>query len=331
MSLEGVLLDCEGSIAYYKESIHILESGECHILYKFFFEMKELCDIHIFLPFKIEGVTWKQENIRNQEYVEKQAAARGHQKIGEDVFSYEIDDVGKFNSYIPENRIMEEITEISSFRSIHIKMSKITLEREFFKGKNFFLCIMFKITTMNFLSEKTMKKLSKNSQYWDFNVFIYPIITSISKKEREKFPLIKYADIWAVLPENTTPLYMHPPLKDIIKIEKEDEERARQFAKGEPKLLKEGRIAIVWEIRDIKAEKSIFFKGGTEKFLIDEIKNDLREEIEKMVKEVTSNNIEELKNEIKMFKEKTVTWEGLLAIIIAIIGIFATLVVSLVK
>ena len=325
MSLEGVLIDCKGSIAYYKESIYILESGECHIIYKFFFDIKEPCDIQIFLPFKIEKLVWKQENIRSQEYVEKQAAARGLQKLRENIFSYNIEDVGEFRAYIPENKELEKITEMKSFRSIHIKISEMGLEERFFAENNCIFGLMFKITTRNFLSEKTIERLTQSAQYWKFNVFIYPLTTQLWKEKKDMFASIKHAEIWIVLPENTTHRYIHPQIRDIMKIEKEDEERAKQFtAKGEPELLKEGQIAIVWEFKDIKIEKSIFFTGENEKPLIKEIRDDLRKEIEMEIKENISEDMKELVKET--IKETAVTPNQMLIIFTVIFAIFGFLI-----
>ncbi len=330
MSLEGTFLSCEGSIVYYKESIHILESGECHILYKFFFEIEEPCDIQIFLPFKMEGLIWKQENIRNREYVEKQACAKGFQKIEESIFLYDIEDLIEFKAYIPENEMMEKITEIRGFKSIHIKLSETNLEKQFFVEKSCILGLMFKITTRSFLPEKTIKKLAQGSQHWDFNIFIYPPTTLLSEEKKEKFLLIKNAEIWIILPENTIPSYTHPPIKNIIKIEKEDEKRAEQFTAGEPKLLKEGQIAVVWEIKDIKTESSISFKGGT--LLIEEIKSDLREEIDKIISDlredidrVISENMKEFSKQINTLRKQAVTWENMTAIIAFIAAILTIL------
>ncbi|MBU7009991.1 MAG: hypothetical protein HXS46_04830 [Theionarchaea archaeon] len=325
MSLEGVLLDCEGSIAYYKESIYILETGECHIIYKFFFDIEKPCDIQIFLPFKIEKLVWKQENIRNQEYVEKQAAAKGLQKLEKSLFSYDIKNVGELKAYIPENKEIEDITELKSFRSIHIKISELNLERQFFAESNCVLGLMFKVTTRHFLSKKTIEKLTQSTQYWKFNVFIYPLTTELWKEEKEKFPLIKHADIWIVLPENTNHRYIHPQIKDIMKIEKEDEQRAKQFtARGEPKLLKEGQTAIVWEFKDIKTEKSIFFTGENEKSLIDEIKSDLKREIKEDIEKSISEDMIKLVKET--LSERAVTWKQMLIVFTVIFSIFGFLI-----
>jgi len=325
MSLEGVLLNCEGSIAYYKESIYILDTGECHILYKFFFKIKEPCDIQIFLPFKIEKLIWKQENIRNQEYVEKQAAARGLQKMKENIFSYDIEDIGEFKAYIPDNEKIEKATEIKSFRSIRIRTSEIGLEKQFFAENDCILGLMFKITTRNFLSKKTIEKLTQSTQYWKFNVFIYPLTTQLWKEKKNKFSLIEHAEIWIVLPENTTHRYIHPQIKDIMKVEKEDEQRAQQFtAKGEPELLKEGKTAIVWEFRDIRMEKSIFFTGETERSLVEEIKSDLKEEIEEEIRESISEDMKELVKET--LNEKAVTWKQMLIVFTVIFSIFGFLI-----
>jgi hypothetical protein len=268
--LEGIISDSEHvNVFYFKEtlSLHKIKKKEWkeEIIYKFYFEIEEPCILRIFLPFTIEDIEWKQENIRSKDYQMKVAHVTKFEELGGDIFKIEFyEDLHDFIAFLPTDEQMIEVfsatmkkTGYLSSTEITINLDGLNLEENYFHKKECGLGIMFKVKTSEFLSEEMTKKIDRG-EIWELNADIYPVTSMLTVEQQKKLILIENTDIWSILPKNTTITSIYPNPKSVITLRKEDEAEEEQYASITGfKTYERGQNAICWTLRNVQREESV--------------------------------------------------------------------------
>jgi len=131
--------------------------------------------------------------MRSNDYQTKVAHVTEFESLGDDVFYIEFyEELGEFTALIPTNEKKKEITVVTSeqvgertFSKITISIPRPDLSEDYFKTERFGFGFMFKVITRNFLTRESMEKLSRPGQIWSFNVKIYPVTSSLEKKNKK--------------------------------------------------------------------------------------------------------------------------------------------------
>ena len=316
MSLDGVTADAENAeVFYFKETISFNEIREREsivwetaILYKFYLRLDKPCNIHVYLPFSLQGpVEWKQENMRSEEYQTKVAKATKFESVRDDIFRVGFyEELGEFTALMPFDEEMERITLIISgkkdgnYSKITINIPDLNLPEDFFQTNECGFGFMFKIKTREFLTKEIMEKLMKRGQIWNFNVKIYPVTSSLTKEEQNKLINLHGADIWVILPEDCTVFHLNPSPRVVMMMEKEDEELETTYASitGPYKTYRAGQIAICWDLENSKKEQMMHYIGTSSgiEWEIDEI-------LRKM--EYLNDSLKDLESKFRSSEEKT--------------------------
>jgi len=363
LSLEGVLANAENvEVFYLKETISFnkVQEGESvvwetAILYKFYVELDESCDLSIYLPFSLQGgIEWKQENMRSKDYQTKVAHVTGFESLGDDVFHIRFyEELGELTAIIPTDEEMRNIAIITSKQIGERISSRITIsipkpdssKNSFSTGK-FGFGFMFKVKTRNFLTRENMEKLNQPGQIWSFNIKTYPVTSSLTTEEQGRLINLHELDIWTILPEDATIFHLNPSPKTVMMMEEEDERLQNAYAdiKGPYKTYKSGEIAIFWDLRDIRKEIIMNYIGlsplGVERSDIGKIWakiNEMNNSMEKMngQLELSTEKIENIENnleplrEFPHFKERAITWDQLFAPLTLFLTFF-TLIMALI-
>jgi len=357
MSLEGILADAENvEVFYLKETISFNEIQEREsvvwetaVLYKFYFRLDRPCKLYIYLPFSLQGsIEWKQENIRSKEYQTKVAYTTEFELVEDDIFHIRFyEEMGEFNAFLPSNEEMQGITTATSKQVgertsslVTIDVSALNLPEDFFQVKKCGLGFMLKVRTREFLTKENMKKLTEHGQIWSFNIKLYPVTSSLTGDERQGLINLHDADIWAILPENSTIFHLNPPPRVVLMMEEADEETEDAYASmiGPYKTYKAGQIAICWDLKNLKNEVIIHYIGQSP---LEVRRSDIREiwekteEIGSLVKgmddqlRVFDERIDDMKNEfLKELKQYVTTRDmfTIVGLLIALITVFTTLV-----
>lgn len=376
MSLEGIVADAENvEVFYFKETISFnkLQEGgsqiwETAILYKFYVRLETACKLLIYLPFSLQGkIDWKQENMRSKDYQIKVAYAKRFERVEDDFYNVEFyEELGRFTALLPTNEEMKGISkhttrELKGKTSsvITVDITKLNLPKYVFRKKNCGFGFMFKVRTRDFLTEENMKKLDKAGQFWGFDIRLYPATSSVTEEQKEKLVNLHNADIWAILPKNTSILHLNPQPHTVITMEEEDED-LEDFAyvqtKAPYKTYQAGQIAICWDPKNIKKEEVMHYIGHspTEHNIgeildeVEDVKNSLKDlneqlrlhkdETEKNIQKVSESLVRELnelsrtlENLTENMSKQYVTMRSFIFAILAIISICIALYVSIVN
>lgn len=253
--------------------------------------------------------------------------------LGDNIFHTKFyEELGEFTALMPSNKEMENIavttlkqTEQRTSSKIIINMSDLNLPENFFKTKECGFGFMFKVKTSNFLTEENMEKLSKRGQIWSFNIKIYPVTSSLTKKEQEKLINLHDADIWTILPEDATIFHLNPPPRVVMMMEKEDEDLENSHAgiTGRYKTYTAGQIAICWDLKNVRKETILNYIGSSP---LGVERSDVGGILEKI--DDINNSIKRLNINFRHFRERSITWDQLFAPLTLFLAFF-TLIMAL--